>query len=70
MVAMVEVKLRQIGNAAGFILPKSIMDGEQLKLGESIFISILKKRKRHEIEKMIGIAKGLPPFVREHGGRD
>lgn len=31
---------------------------------------IIKKSKRHPIENLIGIAKGLPPFVRDHGSCD
>jgi len=66
---LVEVKLRPVGNALGLILPSKLVKNEHLKSGETVKIALLKKRKI-DLSKLFGIARGAPPFEREHGHRD
>ena len=42
---MLEVKLRPVGNAVGLILPASVIKEEKLHIGETIGISVFKRKK-------------------------
>ncbi|MFA4907504.1 MAG: hypothetical protein WC602_04490 [archaeon] len=69
MVEAVEVKVRQVGNALGVILPSRIIREEKIRAGESIKVAIFVPHKA-DITKLFGMTKGAKPFVREHGGRN
>lgn len=66
---LVKVKLRQIGNSVGFILPQRIVRERKLKKGDEVEVEVI-KREKLSFEDLFGIAKGTRPFVREHDHRD
>ncbi len=66
---MVEVKVRQVGNALGVILPGALVKSEKLKKGDSIKLSVLRERKI-DARSLLGLTRGASPFVREHDHRD
>ena len=66
---VIEVKLRQVGNALGFILPKRVLTAERLRKGQRVFVRISRTRD-YDLTSVLGMAKGAGPFVREHDHRD
>jgi antitoxin component of MazEF toxin-antitoxin module len=64
-----KTKVRKIGTSFGVLIPKRMIKKNRIKLGEEIEIAVLKKQKVEAIEKLIGIAKGASPFIREHDDR-
>ncbi len=66
---LVEVKIRSVGNALGVILPKRVIEAEGLKKGETVSLSLFKKRKV-DIRSLLGLTKGAGDFVRERDHRD
>ncbi len=69
MAEIVEVKLRPVGNALGVILPGRMIKEEKLKSGETIFVSVLRKRKA-SVKELRGLTKGASSFERDHAGRN
>ena len=69
MSSVVDVKLRPVGNALGFILPSEIVRQERLRKGETVTVSIMPAG-NFDYRSLLGIAKGAKPFTRQHGGRD
>ncbi|MFH1257902.1 MAG: hypothetical protein ABIG96_00655 [Candidatus Micrarchaeota archaeon] len=65
----VEVKVRPVGNALGLILPGKLVREEKIRSGESVMLTVFKRRKV-SIDSLLGLAKGAKPFQREHGGRN
>lgn len=65
MSEVVELKVRKIGTSLGVIIPKKLIDKEQLKEGSIVSVGLIKKQKMELIEKALGIAKGAKPFKRE-----
>ncbi|HLD75560.1 MAG TPA: hypothetical protein VI874_00955 [Candidatus Norongarragalinales archaeon] len=66
---MLEVKLRPVGNAVGLILPASVIKEEKLHIGETIGISVF-KRKKVNWKKLLGLAKGASAFERDRTERE
>jgi antitoxin component of MazEF toxin-antitoxin module len=66
-------KVRKVGTSLGLLIPKEIAQQEEIKEGQEIQISLLKKRKLEEveemIEKMFGKAKGAKSFERDRNDR-
>jgi antitoxin component of MazEF toxin-antitoxin module len=58
-----KAKIRKIGSSLGVLIPKTLIDNKEIKEGEEVEISLLKKRK-DLIAKLFGIAKGAKPFER------
>ncbi|MBU1197005.1 AbrB/MazE/SpoVT family DNA-binding domain-containing protein [Candidatus Micrarchaeota archaeon] len=69
MASVVSVKIRPVGNSLGFILPKKLIREERIREGDDVEF-ILVKRRKIDVQSLLGIAKGTPPFVRRHGHRD
>lgn len=65
MSVTVEVKIRPIGNARGVILPAQALDEERVHEGETVLVTVSKKRKFH-LRDLQGIYKGTTPFERDH----
>lgn len=63
METIFKVKIRKIGTSLGVLIPKKMIENKEIKEGEEVEISLLKKRK-DLITKMFGIAKGAKPFER------
>lgn len=64
-----KTKIRKIGTSFGVLIPKHMIKENKIKLGEEVEFALLKKRKIEAIERLIGIAKGAGPFVRERADR-
>lgn len=64
MDTLIKVKVRRIGTSLGVLIPKNLIKNKNIKVGEEIEITLLKKRK-DLIVKFFGIAKGARPFHRE-----
>lgn len=69
MPELFKAKVRRVGTSVGVLIPKEIVEHEGIKVGQEIEISLLKRRKLEEIEKMFGIAKGAKPFERDRTER-
>lgn len=63
METVFKVKIRRIGSSLGVLIPNQIIQNKNIKEGEEVEISLLKKRKEL-IAKAFGIAKGAKPFIR------
>ena len=66
---VVEVKIRSVGNALGVILPKRVIEAEGLRKGETVSLSLFKKRKVN-LDALFGLTKGKGGLVRERDHRD
>lgn len=64
-----KTKVRKIGTSFGVLIPKRMIKENRIKLGEEVELALLKKQKAEAIERLIGIAKGAGPFIREHADR-
>ena len=70
MPLLFKAKVRRVGSALGFLIPKSLIVEEHISEGEEVRIGILKERKLELIEEAFGIAKGAKkPFVRDKSDR-
>jgi antitoxin component of MazEF toxin-antitoxin module len=73
MPEMFEAKVRNVGTSLGILIPKEIAKRENVKIGESVEVSLFRLRKKKEIEeainKLFGSAKGAKSFRREHKDR-
>ena len=63
--SLVKVKVRKVGSSLGVLLPKGLTEKENIKEGEEIELSVLKKRNLEAVMKLVGTAKGAKPFVRD-----
>jgi antitoxin component of MazEF toxin-antitoxin module len=65
---MFKVKIRRIGTSAGVLIPKEVLDEQNLKIGDEVEVGlVLPLEKRRELlKKAFGIAKGAKPFEREY----
>lgn len=68
MVELFKSKVRSVGTSLGILLPSEIVRKENIKKGEEIEVSILKRNLRL-IKSSFGIDKGTKKFEREHGDR-
>jgi antitoxin component of MazEF toxin-antitoxin module len=67
-----QVKLEEIGDSLGFIIPSEIVKERGLQEGDIIQIEILPtslEERNEKIRKMAGIYKGTAPFKREKEDR-
>jgi antitoxin component of MazEF toxin-antitoxin module len=69
MDAYVTVKLRRVGTSVGAIIPKKYLDSGGFKIGDIVGLSLSKKRRAEEIEKLVGSAKWLKGWEREDDDR-
>ena len=73
MPELFKTKVRKVGTSLGVLIPKEIVQQEEIKEGQEIQLSLLKQRKLEEveamIEKMFGAAKGAKPFERDRTDR-
>jgi antitoxin component of MazEF toxin-antitoxin module len=66
---MFETKVRRVGTSLGVLIPKEIIERDQIKEGENVKIGLLKERKLREVLKLFGSAKETKPFVRDKTDR-
>lgn len=72
MTDVFQVKLVNIGNSLGFIIPSEIVKERGLQEGDLVQIEILPtslEKRNEKIMKMAGIYKGTAPFKREKEDR-
>lgn len=67
--ALFKAKVRKVGTSIGILIPKDIAVQENLRIGEEIELSLLKKRRLADIERAFGSAKGAKPFERDRTDR-
>ncbi len=71
MVNPFETTARKVGTSLGVLIPKEASEELGLKEGETVSVTILKRKKLHELVKSgFGIARGMPAFVRERSKRE
>jgi antitoxin component of MazEF toxin-antitoxin module len=67
-----QVKLEEIGDSLGFIIPSEIVKERGLQEGDIIQIEILPtsfEERNEKIRKIVGVYKGTSPFKREKEDR-
>lgn len=72
MTDVFQVKLEEIGDSLGFIIPSEIVKDRGLREGDIIQIQILPtslEERNEKIKRMVGIYKGTAPFEREKEDR-
>jgi len=69
MVEVFKVRLRQIGNSIGLLVPQEQILAIDLNIGDEVDIALLKPRTKEELKKDIkdtfGMAKNSESFVRD-----
>jgi len=61
----IQAELKQWGNSYGLRIPKSVAEKAGLTKGDSLVVSL--KKKRYDLESAFGMWKGTAPFKRERG---
>ncbi len=69
MVEMFKAKIRRVGTSFGVLIPMEIMTKEEIKEGEEVQVSLLKKKNLDKLLKLFGSAKGTKPFERDREDR-
>ena len=60
-----KTKVRNVGTSLGLLIPKEVVNEENLMEGQEIEVSILNKNHKF-IKESFGIAKGTSKFKREY----
>ncbi len=69
MAELFKAKVRRVGSSLGVLIPKETADKENIREGEEIEVSVLKKRKLDKLMKLFGSVKGAEPFERDREDR-
>jgi antitoxin component of MazEF toxin-antitoxin module len=69
MAELFKAKVRKVGTSLGVLIPKETADRENIKEGEEIEVSLLKRRNLAKLLKLAGTAKGAGPFERDREDR-
>ncbi len=70
MPELFKAKIRKVGTSLGLLIPKEIIDAENLKEGQEIDVGLLKTNRVKMIDESFGIAKGAKyPFIRDRTDR-
>ena len=69
MVQIFKTKIRKIGSSFGILIPKKMIKQNRIIMGEEVEMVLLKRQRLELIEKVMGIAKGARPFIRESADR-
>jgi antitoxin component of MazEF toxin-antitoxin module len=69
MAELFKAKVRRVGSSLGILIPKETADKENIKEGEEIEVSLLKRRNLAKLLKLAGTAKGAEPFERDREDR-
>jgi antitoxin component of MazEF toxin-antitoxin module len=70
MAELFKAKVRRVGSSLGILIPKETADRENIKEGEQIEVSLLKRRNLAKLLKLVGTAKGATvPFERDRKDR-
>ena len=59
------VKVRKVGTSLGVLIPKGIVEMEQIKEGEEIEVSLIKKKVLKDVLELFGTARPSGHFERE-----
>ena len=59
------VKVRKVGTSLGVLIPKEIVEGEGIKEGEDVEISLIKRKRLQEVLELFGTAGHSAHFERE-----
>jgi antitoxin component of MazEF toxin-antitoxin module len=66
---VIKTRVRKIGTSFGVLLPKKIIEENQIKNKQDIELILLRKNKIKTIEKAFGITKEAKPFQRSEEDR-
>ncbi len=70
MAEMFKAKIRKVGTSFGVLIPMDIITKENIKEGEEVELSIIRRKKLDALlEKLWGSAKGAGPFERDREDR-
>jgi|WetSurMetagenome_2_1015567.scaffolds.fasta_scaffold2130057_1 antitoxin component of MazEF toxin-antitoxin module len=70
MAELFKAKVRRVGSSLGILIPKETADKENIKEGDEIEVSLLKRRNLAKLLKLAGTAKGATvPFERDREDR-
>ena len=69
MAELFKGKVRRVGTSLGVLIPADVVREEELKEGEEIELSILRRRNLDKLLRLMGTAKGAKPFVRDRTDR-
>ena len=70
VVEMFKAKVRKVGDSFGVLIPMEVITREEIKEGEEIELSVIKREKLDALlKKMFGSAKGAGPFERDREDR-
>jgi len=64
-----KAKVRNVGTSLGILIPKEIAKKENVKNGEEIEVSLLRRNVK-DVMKLFGTAKGASRFERDHAERE
>ncbi|ATZ61517.2 MAG: hypothetical protein BME93_05495 [Methanosarcinales archaeon Met12] len=59
-----EAKTLKIGSSIGVLIPKEVVEGDKIVVGERIELAIVSRRRKNAIERTFAIAKGAKGFFR------
>lgn len=66
-----DAKVRQVGSSLGVLIPKEIIDENELKENETVKMFILRKKNPELIEKSFGLfKKSKKKFIRDRKDRE
>lgn len=67
---MFTAKVRKVGTSFGVLIPMDIIIKEEIKEGEEVELSIIRRKKLDALlKKLMGSAKGAGPFERDREDR-
>ena len=70
MAEMFKAKVRKVGTSFGVLIPMDIIAKEEIKEGEEVELSIVRRKKLDALlKKLWGSAKGAGPFERDREDR-
>jgi len=73
MVEVFRVKLRQIGNSVGLLIPQEQIIAIDMNIGDEVDIALIKPKSKEELMKTVkqtfGIAKNAKDFTRDKDSR-
>ena len=70
MAELFKAKVRKVGTSFGVLIPMDIIAKEEIKEGEEVELSIVRRKKLDALlKKLWGSAKGAGPFERDREDR-
>jgi hypothetical protein len=64
-----KTKVRKVGTSFGVLIPKDVVDRENIREGEEVTVGLLKVRKVEDVLKLFGSAGHAKSFRRDRKDR-